>query len=256
MHIEAFTVQGIPLIQDGDDVGAIISKFAQLEDGDIVVIASSIVAKSEGRVLWLEDVTPSAEAKRIARVNDEDARFVQAVLNESEDVLIESPFMLTQTHGGYICVNAGVDRSNVQDGFVLLLPKGPDASAKKIRDTIKKETNKHICVIITDTCGRPFRIGQTGVAIGCTGISPTKDWRGKQDLFGRALTMTNEAIIDELAGFANLLMGEGRDATPVVVIRRVKWREGEGGVRKIHRPDAEDLIKGALRASRASEDRR
>ncbi len=256
MYIEAFTVDGIPLIREGDDVGAIVSKFAQLEDGDIVVVASSIVAKSEGRVLRLKDVAPSANAKRIARVNDEDARFVQVVLDESEEVLIESPFMLTQTYTGHICVNAGIDRSNVQDGFVLLLPKDPDASAKKIRDTVKKETNKHICVIITDTCGRPFRIGQVGVAIGCAGISPTKDWRGEKDLFGRTLTVTNEAIIDELAGFANLMMGEGGDATPVVIIRGVKWQKGKGGVHKIHRPDDEDLTKRALRASRSSEDRR
>jgi len=256
LRIEAFAVQGVPLIQDGDDVGAIVSKLVRLEDGDIVAIASSIVAKSEGRVLRLKDITPSAEAKRIARINDDDARFVQVVLNESEEVLIEGPFMLTQTHAGHICVNAGVDRSNVQDGFVLLLPKNPDASAKKIRDAIKKETGKQVCVIITDTCGRPFRIGQVGTAIGCAGILPTKDWRGKLDLFGRTLMVTNEAIVDELAGFANLMMGEGGDATPVVIIRGVKWQEDEDGVCKIHRPDAEDLIKRALRANRASEDRR
>ncbi|MDI6889259.1 MAG: coenzyme F420-0:L-glutamate ligase [Methanocellales archaeon] len=250
MKIEAFTVQGIPLIQEGDDVGAIISKLVQLDDGDIVAIASSVVAKSEGRVLRLKDITLGAEAKRIARANDEDPRFVQAVLNESEEVLIESPFMLTQTHAGHICVNAGVDRSNVQDGYVLLLPKNPDASAKRIKDTIKKETGKQICIVITDTCGRPFRIGQVGTAIGCTGISPTKDWRGEKDLFGRTLKITNEAIVDELASFANLMMGEGKDATPVVIIRGVKWQEDEGGVCKIHRPDAEDLIKGALRASK------
>ncbi|UZE92154.1 MAG: coenzyme F420-0:L-glutamate ligase [Methanosarcinales archaeon] len=250
MHMEAFTVQRIPLIREGDDVGTIISNSAQLEDRDIIVIASSIVAKSEGRVLRLEDVTPGAEAKRIARVNDEDARFVQVVLNESEEVLIESPFMLTQTHTGHICVNAGADRSNVEGGFVLLLPKDPDGSAKRIRDAIKRETNKHVCVIIADTCGRPFRIGQTGIAIGCAGISPTKDWRGEKDLFGRTLEATNEVVIDELAGFANLMMGEGKDATPVVIIRGAKWQESEEGGREIHRPDTEDLIKMALRASK------
>jgi len=250
MYIEAFTVQRIPLIREGDDVGTIISNSTQLEDRDIIVIASSIVAKSEGRVLRLEDVTPGAEAKRIARVNDEDARFIHVVLNESEEVLIESPFMLTQTHTGHICVNAGVDRSNVEGGFVLLLPKDPDGSAKRIRDAIERETNKHVCVIITDTCGRPFRIGQTGIAIGCAGISPTKDWRGEKDLFGRTLETTNEAVIDELAGFANLMMGEGKDATPVVIIRGAKWQKSEEGVRKIHRPDDEDLIKMALRASK------
>jgi len=250
MYIEAFTVQRIPLIHEGDNIGTIIFNSAQLEDRDIIVIASSIVAKSEGRVLQLEDVTPGAEAKRIARVNDEDARFVQVVLNESEEVLIESPFMLTQTHTGHICVNAGVDMSNVEGGFVLLLPKGPDGSAKRIRDAIERETNKHVCVIIADTCGRPFRIGQTGIAIGCAGISPTKDWRGEKDLFGRTLEATNEVVIDELAGFANLMMGEGKDATPVVIIRGAEWQESEDGVRKIHRPDTEDLIKMALRASK------
>lgn len=243
LRAEAFVVKGIPTIEKGDDLGKIISELAQLEDGDIIVVASTVVAKSEGRVLRLDDIKPGDDAKRIARMNDEDARFVQVVLNESEEVLIESPFMLTQTHTGHICVNAGIDRSNIQEGFVLLLPEDPDGSAKKIRDAM----GKHVAVIIADTCGRPFRIGQTGIAIGCAGIASTKDWRGEKDLFGRELKVTNEAIIDELAGFANLLMGEASGRTPVVILRGVRWGESENGIRSIYRPEAEDLIKKALK---------
>ena len=243
MRSEAFVVKGIPTIEKGDDLGKTISELAQLEDGDIIVVASTVVAKSEGRVLRLDDVEPGDDAKRIAHLNGEDPRFVQAVLDESEDILIESPFLLVQTSIGHICVNAGMDRSNIQEGFVLSLPEDPDRSAKKIRDA----TGKHVAVIISDTCGRPFRTGQTGIAIGCAGIAATKDWRGEKDLFDRELKVTTEAIIDELAGFANLLMGEASGRTPVVTLRGVQWQEGWGGIRSIYRPEAEDLIKKALK---------
>lgn len=256
--VEAFTVQEIPLIQKGDDIGAIISELAQLENSqifdlrhqDIVLIASTVVSKSEGRVLALEDIVPGAEANRIAHINQEDPRFIQAVLDEKEEVLIEVPFMLTRMANGYTCVNAGIDRSNIEDGFILMLPENPDASARRIKDTIFDRTEMRIGVIITDTCGRPFKIGQTGAAIGCAGIPPLKDWKGKKDLFGRELKATIEAIGDELAGFANLLMGEGDGATPVVIIRGVEWEECEGEVRKVYMPEAEDVVKKALLARR------
>lgn len=249
LRIEAFTVTGIPLIQKGDDIGAIISELAQLQHQDIVLIASTVVSKSEGRVLALNDIAPREDANRIAHINQEDPRFVQAVLDESDEMLIEVPFMLTKIRCGHICVNAGVDRSNAEDGFILLLPENPDASAKRIKDTIFDRTGKRVGIVITDTCGRPFRIGQTGVAIGCAGVPAVKEWKEK-DLFGRELKATNEAIVDGLAGFANLLMGEGNGATPVVIIRGVEWEECGDGVRKIYMLEKEDMIKKALLTGR------
>ena len=243
MSLEAFVVKGIPTIEKGDELGNIISELAQLEEGDIIVVASTVVAKSEGMAIHMDDVEPGDDARRIARLNGEDQRFVQAVLNESEDILIESPFLLVQTPRGHICVNAGIDRSNIQEGFVLSLPEDPDRSAKNIKDA----TGKNVAVIISDTCGRPFRTGQTGIAIGCAGIAAIKDWRGKKDIFGRELKVTREAIVDELAGFANMLMGEGSERTPVVIIRGVQWQEGKDGIRSIYRPEAKDLIKKALK---------
>ncbi|ATZ61478.2 MAG: coenzyme F420-0:L-glutamate ligase [Methanosarcinales archaeon Met12] len=250
LRIEAFTVTGIPMIQKGDDIGVIISELAQLEHVDIVLIASTIVSKSEGRVLALDDIAPREDANRIAHINQEDPRFVQAVLDESDEMLIEAPFMLTKIKCGHTCVNAGVDRSNVEDGFIVPLPENPDASAKRIKDVIFDRTGKRVGIVITDTCGRPFRIGQTGVAVGCAGVPAMRAWKGKKDLFGRELKATNEAIVDELAGFANLLMGEGNGATPVVIIRGVEWEECEDGVRKLYRLEAEDVIKKALLAGR------
>lgn len=242
MKSEALVVKGIPTIKKGDDLGNVISELAQLEDGDIIVVASTAVAKSEGRVLRLDDVEPGDDARRIAGLNGEDQRFVQAVLDESEDILIESPFLLVQTSRGHICVNAGIDRSNIQEGFILLLPEDPDRSAKNIRDA----TGKNVAIIISDTCGRPFRTGQTGIAIGCAGISAIKDWRCEKDMFGRELKVTREAIVDELAGFANILMGESSERTPVVIIRGVRWQEDKYGIERIYRPEEKDLIKKAL----------
>lgn len=243
MRAEAFIVKGVPQIEKGDDLGNIISELAQPVDGDVIVVASTVVAKSEGRVLRLKDIEPGYDAKRIARLNGEDPRFVQAVLDESEDILIETPFLLVQIPVGHICVNAGIDRSNIQDGFVILLPEDPDGSAKNIRDS----TGKHIAVIISDTCGRPFRTGQTGIAIGCAGIPTIKDWRGEKDLFGRELKVTREAVVDELAGFANLLMGEASGGTPVVIIRGIQWQDSKEGIKSIYRTKEEDLIKKALK---------
>ncbi|NYT00212.1 MAG: coenzyme F420-0:L-glutamate ligase [Methanocellales archaeon] len=242
MRLEAFVVKGVPTIKKGDNLGKIISELAQLEEGDIIVVASTVISKSEGRVIHIERVVPGDDAKRIAGINGEDPRFIQAVLDETQDVLIESPFLLVKTPVGHICVNAGIDRSNVQDGFVLLLPEDPDRSAKNIRDA----TGKHVAVIVSDTCGRPFRTGQTGIAIGCAGIATTKDWRGEKDMFGRELKVTIEAIVDELAGLANILMGEGSERTPVVIIRGVRWQEGRNGIKSIYRPEEKDLIKKAL----------
>ncbi|MFZ3060740.1 MAG: coenzyme F420-0:L-glutamate ligase [Candidatus Methanoperedens sp.] len=249
MNATVFAVENIPLIKQGDDIALILSEQTELKENDIVVISSTIVSKSEGRIIPLGIVKPTERAKTIANKNQSDPRFVQAVLDESEEILLESPFLLVRTKHGSICVNAGIDHSNVEGSDnILLLPEDPDASALKIKDSIFKYTGKKASVIITDTNGRAFRIGQTGAAIGIAGIKTTRDWRGTEDLFGRVLEVKNEAIVDEIAGFANILMGEGNGGMPIVIIRGLNLYHESYGIRELFRPEKEDVIRRALKA--------
>ena len=247
MNATAFAVENIPLIKKGDDIARILSERTELNEHDIVIISSTIVSKSEGRTVPLGSVKATQRAKIIAKRNDNDPRFVQAVLDESEEVLLESPFLLVRTKHGSICVNAGIDHSNVEgEGNILLLPEDPDKSARKLKEAILKYTGKKVSIVITDTNGRAFRMGQTGAAIGIAGIKPTRDWRGTEDLFGRVLEVKNEAIVDEIAGFANILMGEGSGGTPVVVIRGLELYHESYGIKELYRPESEDVIRKAL----------
>ncbi len=247
MRAIAFTVENIPLIRPGDDIGRLITERAEIENYDIIAISSTVVSKSESRILSMSDVSVTSKARIIAERNGNDPGFVQAVLNESSEILIESPFLLVHTKNGSICVNAGIDRSNV-DGIdnILLLPEAPDESARRIKDSIFELAGKKVSVIITDTNGRAFRIGQTGAAIGIAGIRPTKDWRGTEDLFGRVLEVKNEAIVDEIAGFANILMGEGDGGTPIIIIRGLNLYNESYGIKELYRPEKEDVIRRAL----------
>jgi len=237
--VSCHLVRGLPSIREGDDLAAMIEDRFSLKDGDVVCVASTVVSKAEGGSRGLEEYSPSARAEEIAQRLDKDSRFVQAVLEESEDVLIERPFLLVATKFGHIGVNAGIDRSNVGQGRILLLPKDPSASADRIRRGLQKDC----AVIVTDTCGRPFRCGVAGVAIGWSGIAALRDWRGKSDLEGRELEITLEAIVDEIAGMANLLMGEGGDGTPVVVVRGLEFPKSGG---RAFRPRELDVIRDRL----------
>ncbi|MCZ7406057.1 MAG: coenzyme F420-0:L-glutamate ligase, partial [Candidatus Methanoperedens sp.] len=197
----------------------------------------------------LDTVPATQRAKIIAKRNCNDQGFVQAVLDESTEILLESPFLLVRTRNGSICVNAGIDHSNVEgEKNILLLPEDPDKSARKLKESILKYTGNKVSVIITDTNGRAFRIGQTGAAIGIAGIKATRDWRGTRDLFGRVLEVKNEAIVDEIAGFANILMGEGNGGMPIVIIRGLDLYHESYGIRELFRPEKEDVIRRALKA--------
>ena len=219
--MELFAVKGIPEIKPGDNIPYHIEKNIDLIDDDIILIASTIVSKSEGRAKNLSDFTPSERAESMAKSFEslankpKDARLAQAILDESSEILIETPFILCRTHFGHICVNAGIDRSNTGSHDILLLPIDPSHSALGL----KKQFSSNVSVIITDTCGRPFRYGQVGIAIGWAGISAHRDWRGKYDLKGNELEVTVQCISDELASAANLLMGEGDGGIPAVVVR-------------------------------------
>ncbi len=249
LNITAFAVENIPLIKTGDDIARLVSKKTELEERDILVISSTIVSKSDGRIIPLNKIKVTAKAKTIAKRNDNDPRFVQAVMDESSEILIESPFLLVRTRNGSICVNAGIDHSNVEGSEnILLLPEDPDKSALEIKKSLLRYSGKNVSVIISDTNGRAFRMGQTGAAIGIAGIKPTRDWRGTEDLFGRVLEVKNEAVVDELAGFANILMGEGNGGTPIVVIRGLDLYYESDGIRELYRPEEEDVICQSLKA--------
>ena len=239
--LQGYVVEGLPIIKPGDDIAALIESLFNIQDGDVLCLASTIVAKSEGRFRTLESYRPSERAERIARQVGKDSRFVQAVLDESADVLLEKPFLLTKTRFGHIGVNAGIDQSNVGGGRILLLPEDPSRSAERLRRSL----NKNCAVIITDTCGRPFRCGVTGVAIGWAGISALQDWRGKRDMHGKVLEITLEAVVDEIASAANLLMGEAGDGTPAIVFRGLRFPSG--GKSSVFMPEDRDVIRPFLR---------
>ncbi len=245
MKITAFTVDDVPMIQRGDDLAKIAADRARLEEGDIVVFASTIVSKAEGRRYLLDTAKPTPLAEELAILNKEDPKFIQFVLDNSTRVLIKHP-LLVQTTQGNVCINAGIDRSNTESGYILLLPEDSDRSARMIRDRIKKLSGKTVAVIITDTNGRSFREGQIGVAVGCAGIAGLRDRRGDVDLFGHELKITIQAITDEVAACANMLMGEADEGTPIAVIRGYPYLQNDKGIKVSFRTDDTDLVKQAL----------
>jgi coenzyme F420-0:L-glutamate ligase/coenzyme F420-1:gamma-L-glutamate ligase len=238
--LRGYIVPGLPLIHSGDNLALLIEERFPLLNGDILCIASTVVAKAEGRIKYLDDYKPSEKAKKIGLALCKDPRFVQAVFDESEEILLDEPFLLVITKSGHTCVNAGIDQSNISEGRILLLPENPTNSAEKIRSKLGKDC----AVIITDTCGRPFRCGVTGVALGCAGIAAIRDWRGQSDLFGRPLNITVEAIADEIAAAANLLLGEAAGGTPVVVFRGFSYPRFGGN---LFLPEDKDVIRRRLR---------
>ncbi|MCX9083823.1 MAG: coenzyme F420-0:L-glutamate ligase [Candidatus Methanoperedens sp.] len=252
MNITAFSIENIPLIKPDDDIAHLLCERTQLKEHDIVVISSTIVSKSEGRIVSLIDIKPTERAKNIARQNNIEPGFVQAVLDQSTEVLIESPFLLVRTINGSICVNAGIDHSNVEgSNNIVLLPEDADKSALELKKKIFEYTGRNVSVIITDTNGRAFRNGQTGAALGCAGIRPLKDWRGTKDLFGRVLEVKHEAVIDEIAGFSNVLMGEGDGGTPIVILRGLGLYDESYGIQELFRSEKEDVIRTAILRSRS-----
>ena len=244
--MNVFAVEGLPEVEPGDDVAGLIEERVDLQPNDVVCVASTIVSKAAGRQADLDQYEAGERARTIAdRIGEiagerKDPRFAQAVIEESEELLLEYPFMLTVTQFGHVAVNAGIDRSNVPGADLLLLPEDPKASAQELHDKLG------VPVIVTDTSGRPFRHGQRGVAIGWAGLPAARDWRGTRDREGKELEATVQAVVDELAAAANLVTGEGDGGTPVAVVRG--WDFGEfDGSDELFRDEAEDLIRPALR---------
>ncbi|HOV67951.1 MAG TPA: coenzyme F420-0:L-glutamate ligase [Methanoregulaceae archaeon] len=243
MTITVHPVIGLPLIRPGDDLPGLIAARIDLFDGDILCIASSVWSKAKGYLRRLDEITPSERAQAIAGRTGEDPRFIQAVLDESEELLLEYPFVLSVLPHGHIGVRAGVDQSNVDGGQVILLPPDPMGAAGELRASLEALSGARIGVIVTDTCGRAFRRGQTGHAIGWSGLTAIRDFRGDTDLFGHTLQITEEAVVDECAGFANLVMGESNNGVPAVVIRGLPAWTGHDD---LYWHEGEDLIREAL----------
>src|SRR5512145_765202 len=198
-EIKVMGVRGLPLIHAGDNIAALICTAAELRDGDILVVASTVWSKAKGHTKKLSEITASERAVRLGKLNGEDPRFVQSVLDASADIIMEHPFILSEMAFGHIGVRAGVDQSNIEDGMVIFLPPDPMKAAEDLRQEIKTISKKDVGVIITDTCGRSFRRGQTGNAIGWSGFTAIRDFRGDTDLFGHVLKITEEAVVDEIA---------------------------------------------------------
>ena len=241
-------LNGLPLVKEGDDLGRIVVECmkrqgAEILDGDVIVVAQKIVSKSEGRVLDLVDVTPSLFAKEIARRTRRNSRHVEAVLRETRRIVrMQKSHLITQTKHGFVCANAGIDRSNVEGkSRVVLLPEDPDKSASTIRDRIFALTRRDVAVIISDTFGRPWRLGYVNVALGVAGMKPLKDYRGIKDMFNRDLTVTVMAVADELASAAELVMNK-TDGVPVAIIRGYSYLGGDGSGKELIRPPELDMF--------------
>ena len=226
--ISLFPVLNFPLIHPGDDLPALIvehlaAQGETLQPGDILVLAQKIVSKAEGRLVRLDDVTPSAQAREIADLVGKEARHIQVILDDSKEIIrVRRGLFVVEQNSGWICANAGVDRSNIEpeDGEILaMLPADADASATTLAARLGALTGVTPAVIINDSHGRAWRVGTCGVAIGCAGLPPVWNQRGLHDLFGYELQSSEECIADELAAAASLIMGQSNEGRPVVVIR-------------------------------------
>jgi len=263
-ELRVLPVAGIPEVREGDRVGELIATRAEVQDGDVVVISQKVVSKAEGRVVRLDSVTPSERARGLAERLGKEAALVELVLSESREVLREERVLITETRHGFVCANAGIDSSNLPEGgTVCLLPEDPDASARRIRAEIAGGRGvgvggrqrggsgdphtpaQPVAVVISDSFGRAWRVGQAEVAIGCAGLRPLDDWRGRHDSSGRELSATLIAVADEVSAAADLVR-EKDDGVPVVVVRgleRYVGAEDGPGAAALRRLPGEDLFR-------------
>jgi coenzyme F420-0:L-glutamate ligase/coenzyme F420-1:gamma-L-glutamate ligase len=250
-RIELIPIPGIPEVHPGDNLSDIIfsaltESNLQLLDSDILTVAQKIVSKAEGRFVRLSGIDPSPEAIQIAERDGRDARLVEVVLRESNEVVVASERALIVEHrSGAVCAHGGVDRSNIpgDEDTVLLLPEDADASAQTLRKELKKRTGACPAVLIVDTQGRAFRSGVVGVTIGSAGLKPVVDLRGTLDRSGRPLEITQLAQADEMAAAASLAMGQAAEGLPAVLIRGVSYVPGEEPAKRLFRSKQEDLFR-------------
>lgn len=236
-------------VRPGDDLGAVIldairENRMEVQDGDVLAVAHKIVSKAEGRIVDLAGVRPSGKAIKMAKEHGKDPRIMELILKESTQILrAKDGIIVSETKHGLVCANAGVDQSNVEGDAAVLLPVDPDRSAGRLKDAVKKKAGKEIAVVITDTFGRPFREGQTNVAIGVAGISPIRSYIGSRDMYGRKLRVSEIAVADEIASAAELAMGKA-EGVPAAIIRGYKFEKAEkSSARSLQRAKKQDLFR-------------
>jgi coenzyme F420-0:L-glutamate ligase/coenzyme F420-1:gamma-L-glutamate ligase len=247
-ELRVLAVAGMPEVSRGDDLAALLADalaraVMPLEDGDVIVVAQKIVSKAEGAVVDLRAVEPSPFAAAWAAAHGKDAAMVEVVLREARRVVrMDRGVIIAETHHGLVCANAGVDASNVLDGFATTLPRDPDASAARLCAALSAGTGRRIAVVIADTFGRPWREGVVNVAIGVAGLQPLDDWRGRADRFGRLLSSTVIAVADEIASAAALVMAKD-GGVPAAIVRGAGEWGGDGCAAGLIRRAAEDMFR-------------
>lgn len=249
--VKVIAVENLPLIKKGDNLGQLIVQAAEkqktpIQEKDVIVVTHVVVSKAEGNIINLDEVVPSQQAKEIAMQTSKDPALVEVVLQETKEIVrLNRNSIITETKSGIICANAGVDRSNVSgDRNVVPLPKDPNLSAKKIRQEIKRLTDADVAVIVSDTHGRPFRMGEINVAVGVAGIKPIRDRRGEKDLFGYVLRIKQTAVADELSSAAELVIGQANEGIPAAIIRGYNYQTAKNASAvELTRPKEKDLFR-------------
>jgi coenzyme F420-0:L-glutamate ligase / coenzyme F420-1:gamma-L-glutamate ligase len=233
-------VRGLPELREGDDLARLIADSAELQDGDVLVVAQKAISKVEGRVVRLDDVEPSPQALQIA--GESDARRIEVILSEANRVVrTRGSLVITETRHGFICASSGVDSSNAPEpGMLVLLPVDPDASAARLRAALRDLTGRDVGVVVSDSFGRPWRQGTTDVAVGAAGVEVLRDLRGERDPNGYELRSTVIALADEIAGAAELVLGK-LDRVPVAILRGLEAR-GDGHARDLVMPPDRNLF--------------
>jgi coenzyme F420-0:L-glutamate ligase/coenzyme F420-1:gamma-L-glutamate ligase len=247
-RFEVIGVEGLDEVQPGDDLPRLIAEAAgaqgtPLLGGDLLVVGHKVISKAEGRLVRLDAVTPSPAAVSMAAQLGRDARLVEVILRESRRIVrMDRGILITETHHGWVCANAGVDQSNVDADWVALLPEDPDGSARRLREGLRERAGVEVAVIVADTFGRPWREGLTNVAVGVSGLSPLRSHLGERDPAGHVLQATILAVADEIAGAAELVMGK-LSRIPVAIVRGLPFAPSEEGSKPLLRDPARDLFR-------------
>ncbi|HUS95702.1 MAG TPA: coenzyme F420-0:L-glutamate ligase [Hyphomicrobiaceae bacterium] len=252
-RLEMAALAGLPIVRRGDAIGSLVIEALQresrvLKQQDVIVVAQKIISKAEGRVVALDSVTPGELAREWAGKTQKDPRLVELILSESKRVVRHRPGVLIVEHRlGFVMANAGVDQSNAgpagQGEHAILLPVDPDESAERLRAEVFAATGTDVAVVINDSFGRPWRRGTMGIAIGAAGLPVILDLRGQPDMFGRELAVSISGFADEIAAGASLVMGQGAEGQPVVIVSGLVWSEPATTARELVRPEAEDLFR-------------
>ena len=248
--IEVSGVEGLPIIKPGDNLGALICEAAKrtgrpVMDGDVIVVTHVVVSVAENQLVNLDEIVPSEFAKNLASRLGKEPALVEVVLRESRGIRrTGDSVLITETHHGFVCANSGVDKSNIAgERTVAPLPVNPDASASRIREQIRKTSGQDVAVIVSDTHGRPLRMGEINVAIGVAGLRPIRDRRGERDLFGYVLRVKQTAVADELASAAELVIGQADEGVPVAIVRGYKFlKSSDAKATELIRPREKDLF--------------